>query len=372
MLGISRHWVFALMSLCLSVGCQKAASSKGNTGGTGSHISHVGGSPPGTGGSSALPSQSLNLTNATVHVDGRLGSRFRLTVSGEQTAGTFASVAVTALDRDGNCLAWFDADHDSTLESCTGFLVPQGIPNEATFTFDIIIPLSSELLDWTQAKVSLYDRADAVSNELTVEVQQQPERTSGQACDPTAEADRCATGLECSASTNTCVNHTGPSLSKVAYLTTSNGPVMLATGLDNADDVIEMDIGFFDSNGASVQVDVNNDPDHPLMVSTFTESGGITSSDGVFAFQINPSVLFTETVKSISFVPVQRGKQEGLVSDCISGPATFCRQRCPLQCPGAQLLRRHRRVHARNLGCNQYLSTRGFSTIGGMQSSAGR
>src|ERR1700690_3979937 len=215
-----------ILFLGLGPGCQSAAATKSNGTGSGAGSSHLGGNGNvgtndggnGTGGTPALPSASLTLKSASAHFDGRLGNRVRLSITGEQTASNFGSVAVTALDSNGNAINWFDTNLDSTLDSSTGFLVPQAIPNEATFSFDVLIPLSKALLDWSQAKVSLYDRADAVSNELSITVEQQPVRSSGQACAPTAKADRCPTHLECSASSSTCVNHTGPSLSQVAYI----------------------------------------------------------------------------------------------------------------------------------------------------------
>jgi hypothetical protein len=277
-----------------------------------------------------LPSQSLTLKTATAHIDGRLGNRVRLTISGEQTAGMFASVAVTAFDSNGNSINWFDTNLDSTLDSSTGYLVPQAIPNETTFSFDVLIPLSKALVDWSQAKVSLYDRTDAVSNELSISVEEQPVRSSGQACDPAAKADRCQTGLECSASSSTCINHTGPSLSQVAYVTTSSGPLLVAAGSDNADDLIEMDIDFFDASGASVLVNLNNDSTNPQMASNFTEAGGIKIDDGTFAFQISPSETFTQTVKSVSFTPVDAVAKKGsslttsLVAQTSRGSGTPC------------------------------------------------
>ena len=132
--------------------------------------------------------------------------------------------------------------------------MPQVIPNDKTFSFDIVIPTSEALANWAQAKIALYDRTDAVSNELPVAVQQQPVRTKGQACDPTAKADRCAQGFECDASSSTCIGNPGPSLSKVAYVSTTSSYLLLAEGTDNADDVIEMEIDFFDATGTPVLV----------------------------------------------------------------------------------------------------------------------
>jgi hypothetical protein len=234
-----------------------------------------------------------------------------LSISGKQTGHTLASVAVTALDGNGSALIWFDTDQNSILDSSTGYLVPQVLPNDATFSFDILVPNSAALAKWTQTKIALFDRTDSVSNELSVAVEQQPVRTTGQACDPAAKVDRCAENLECDTSSNTCVSHLGPSLTKVAYVSTSNGFGIIAEGVDSADDVIEMDIGFFDAAGTPVLVNLNNDTTQPLMVASFAETWGITADDGVFAFQINPAETFTETVKQVSLTPVDIGNHKG-------------------------------------------------------------
>ena len=295
-----------MLLLAQGLGCQSAAGNKAGGGGAG-NSAHVGGSGAGqgssssTGGSSALPSASLTLNGASAHVDGRLGNRVRFTITGEQTAGTLASVAITAFDSGGNSINWFDTNLDSTLDSSTGFLVPQVTPNETPFSFDLLVPISSALVDWTQAKISLYDRADAVSNELSVPVDKQPQRSSGQACDPTAKADRCQSGLECSGSSSTCVNHNGPSLTQVAYVSTTNGPMLLAAGTDNADDVIEMKLGFLDSKGAPVLVNIDNN-DQNLLASSITESTGYSIADGTFLFHVDPATTFSQVVNKVTFV----------------------------------------------------------------------
>jgi hypothetical protein len=335
---------FSMFLLAAGLGCQSAAGTKQSAGGSGAKAGHLGGSGSsnaggnqggnnGTGGSSALPSVSLALKTATAHFDGRLGNRVRLTISGEQTLGMFASVAVTALDSSGNSINWFDPNHDSTLDSSTGYLVPQAIPHEATFSFDLLVPISQALVDWSQAQISLFDRADAISNQLSVAVEQQPVRTSGQACDPASKTDRCAEGLECSATSSTCVSHVGPSLTQVAYVTTSNGPLLIAAGSDNAEDLIEMHIGFFDSSGSSVLVNLNNDSTSPQMASSFTETAGITPNDGTFAFQISPSETFTQTVKSVSFVPVDAVNKKGtsLTASLLPQPSRGSGSPCDVQ-----------------------------------------
>ncbi len=293
-------------------GCQSAAATKTNVGGSGSspHSGSTGtntsGGNPGTGGTAAQPSASLKLDTVTAHVDGRLGNRVRLTINGEQGASTLASVAVTAFDSTGSGLAWFDTDHDSTLDSSTGYLVPKTIPNDATFNFDLLVPISAALVNWSQAKISLYDRADAVSNELSVSIEQQPVRSSGQACDPTSKADRCDENLECNASSSTCVNHTGPSLSQVAYLSTTDGPTLLAAGADNADDVAEMKLAFQDSQGNPAMVNVDNN-DQNQLVSSVTETTGYSILDGTFLFHIDPASTFSQIVNKVTFTAVDLG-----------------------------------------------------------------
>ena len=297
-----------LCATALGMSCQSAVPAQKSAG---KSSSHTGGSSSkgGTnslgdaGGAPPQPSDSLTLISVTAHVDGRQGQRVRLSVAGKQTSSGFASVGVTALDANGNPIYWYSTRHDSQLDSPTGYLVPQTAPTGTNFSFDIVVPFSNMLLDWAQAQVSLFDRDDAVSNDLLVPVQSQPVRSSGQSCDPTSKLDRCGSGLDCSTTSSTCVNHTGPTLTQAAYLTTANGPLMLALGTDNADDADGMSIDFFDVSGAPVQVDMDNDPSNPRKASSFLESAGFTAMDGQFIFNITPSDTFTAIVKKVGLTP---------------------------------------------------------------------
>ena len=311
--------IVALWSMISGVGCQSAISSKQSSGQHpasvgGASATGVGGAQSGnnaTGGTPALPSKSLTLDSASAHVDGRRGDRVRLTISGQQPGDNFAFVAVTALDANDNALYWFATQHTSQLDSTTGFLVPEAVPTTASFQFDVVVPFTNALLTWKKAKVALFDRTGAVSNELAISVDDQPVRSAGGQCDSTSKADRCDTKLDCSATSSTCVSHTGPSLTQVAYMTTSGDPVILATGADNADDTISMNIAFLDSTGAPLAVNMNNDSTNPLMATSFSETGGFTPNDGQFVFEINPTSTFAELVSNVSLSPVDALKNTG-------------------------------------------------------------
>jgi hypothetical protein len=264
-----------------------------------------------TGGTPAQPSESLTLVSATAHVDGRRGERVRISVTGKQVASGLASVGVTILDATANLLYWSSTRHDSQLDTATGYLVPQVVPSDADFSFDILVPFSNPILNWAQTKVTLFDRAGAVSNELLVPLEAQPVRKKNEACDANAKADRCDSGLDCSATSNTCVGHGGPGLTQIAYLTTANGPVMLGLGTDNADDVKSMTIDFYDANGAPVAVDLTNDTTSPVKVTTFVEPAGISASDGIFSFAITPAETFSAIVKKVGLTPTDSANIAG-------------------------------------------------------------
>jgi hypothetical protein len=235
----------------------------------------------------------------------------RFSVSGTQQLRALASVAVTALDASGNPLYWYSTKHDGRFDSPTGYLLPTSLPQEAEFQFELVVPVTNALLTWTQAKVSLFDRADAVSNELLVNVAEQPVRSKGEMCDPTAKADRCGSRLECSAASSTCLDHVGPTLTKAGYWTTSDGPLLVAAGVDHADDVTQVEIGFLDGSGASVQVNLNNDSANPQMASSFVETAGISTNDGQVGLQITPTQTFTDVVKAVSLVAVDAAGKRG-------------------------------------------------------------
>jgi hypothetical protein len=235
----------------------------------------------------------------------------RLTIAGEQTEQSFAYVGVTALDASDNPLTWFSVNHDNRRDSAIGYLVPTTVPTDSNFQFELVVPITNQLLTWSKAKLALFDRSAAVSNELIATVVTQPERHKNDACDPVSRVDRCAAGLECSAATSTCVTHTGPHLDKAGYWSTNDGPILIATGTDNADDLTSVDISFLDASGSSVQVNMNNDTENPVMASSFLEPATACSNDGQIAFHINPTPTFTDVVKGVSMVPVDAAGLKG-------------------------------------------------------------
>lgn len=321
----------------LSFGCQSAIQSKSGSGGQSNHA--AGGSASGgagalgaTGGGPAQASESLTLASAAAHVDGRRGQDVRISVTGKQVASGLASVGVTALDAAGNPLYWVSTRHDSQFDSTTGYLVPQNVPTDTDFSFDVVIPFTNATLNWAQAKVVLFDRAEAVSNELSVPVEAQPLRKQNEACDPTSKADRCSTGLDCNASSNTCVGHGGPTLTQVAYLTTANGPVMLGFGSDNADDVKNMNIEFYDASGAPLQIDLDNDQNNPHKAYNFLETSGISAHDGSFSFSITPTETFSAIVKKVGLTPTDVSNISGgtLTTTLTAQPSRGSGQTCDI------------------------------------------
>ena len=297
-----------LWSGILSFGCQSAIKPKPGSGGQSSHAGGSSGqggtvAQGETGGTPAQASESLTLVSATAHVDGRNGQNVRISVTGKQVAAGLASVGVTASDASGNPLYWFSTRHDSQFDSATGYLVPQVVPTGADFSFDIVVPFANATLNWTQAKIALFDRADSVSNELLVPIQAQPVRQKDETCDAAAKANRCDSGLDCNPTSNTCVKHAGPTLTQVAYLTTTTGTVILGYGSDNADDVRNMNIDFYDASGAPVGVDLTNDTTNPVKATSFLETGGLFPHDGVYSFAITPSETFSAIVKKVGLTP---------------------------------------------------------------------
>jgi len=292
----------------LSFGCQSAIKSKSSSSGQSSHAGGSSGqggigAQGETGGTPAQASESLTLVSATAHVDGRSGQNVRISVTGKQVAAGLASVGVTALDASGTPLYWFSTRHDSEFDSATGYLVPELVPTEADFSFDIVVPFANATLNWTQTKIVLFDRADAVSNELLVPIQAQPVQEKDETCDAAAKSNRCDTGLDCNATSNTCVKHAGPSLTQVAYLTTTAGTVILGFGSDNADDVRSMNIDFYDASGAPVGVDLTNDTTSPVKATSFLETGGLFPDNGVYSFAITPAETFSAIVKKVGLTP---------------------------------------------------------------------
>ncbi len=312
-----QHWEPLLgcgLICAMALACQAASGPKHGVGGnpsTGSVGGNSGAGSVGSGGTTALPSDALTLDGVTAHVDGRSGDRVRLKISGQQVVGRLASAAVTPLNSKGERINFFDMDYSGSYDSPTGYFVPPTMPKDATFTFDLLIPLTTELQDWKKAEVFLVDRKDAISNTITVDVEVQPVRTKGSTCDITVQADRCADGLECDASTSTCVTHQRPSLSQVGYFTTTNGPLLIASGTDALDDLVKMRINFFDGTGAPVNINITNDTTNPVLVSSFDEIGGFGLFDGTFVFRINPAPMFTETVKKVELVPIDAQAKQG-------------------------------------------------------------
>lgn len=316
-------------------GCQSAiqGQQQNNSSHTGGASAQGGqGTTPATGGAAILPSESLTLATVAAQVDGRRGERVRFTISGQQVATGLASVAITALDAAGHPLYWYSTHRTAEFDSPTGYWVPDAIPTDKNFTLELVVPLTNALLNWGQANVALFDRRDAISNEILVPVQTQPVRNNGQGCDPASKTDRCAAGLECNASSSTCTGHAGPSLTQVAYLTTTNGVVMLGVGNDNADDVNGMNIKFYDAQGNPVDVDIDNDQTNPRKVSSFLETAGLGASDGVFTFAITPASTFSAVVKKVGLSPVDLVGVTGqaMTTALVSQPSRGSGQSCDI------------------------------------------
>lgn len=321
----------------LSLGCQTAIQSKSGSGGQASHAggsSNLGGTGTlgTTGGGPAQASASLTLSSATAHVDGRRGQDVRISVTGKQTASGLASVGVTALDAAGNLLYWVSTQHTSQFDSATAYVVPPGVPTDADFSFDIVVPFTNATLTWSQTKIVLFDRTDAVSNELLVPIQAQSLRKQDETCDPLSKADRCNSGLDCNATTSACVGHDGPSLTQIAYLTTANGTVMLGVGSDNADDIKNMNIEFYDVNGAPVMVDLDNDQSTPHKATSFLETAGLSSSNGYFTFSITPADTFSAVVKKVGLTPTDASNIAGstLTTTLTAQPSRGSGQTCDI------------------------------------------
>jgi hypothetical protein len=310
------HWAAGCSFIYLTaIACQSAVGTTHGAGGSGATGQSVGGHTSAggaaTGGGPTVASETLTLSSVTAHVDGRAGDHVRFTISGTQAIGTLASVGILPFDSSSNEIVYFDTNTDGLDDSATGYYVPHPLPNETAFGFDLVIPITSELVDWKTAEVFLSDRSDAVSNKVSVDIESQPVRAQGDACDPTSKADRCADGFECSSASSTCVSHQRPSLTQVGYFTTDNGPLMIARGTDALDDLLKIQIDFLDSSGSPVPINITNDTSNPTMVSSFDETSGFRQVDGTFTFEIAPTASFTQLVKQVSLVPIDKHALRG-------------------------------------------------------------
>ena len=241
-----------------------SGSSAGNGGGGAGGSGHAGsGDPYGApdGASSAGPP---SLGTLTAKATGRTGADLVVTVQGSDPNANAYGLDLKLEDAAGNQVMAFDGDWNgkpSTGERSVLFDQSSAV-GQKSFTRTVTLSgFMSRFPTIATVVASLEDESGLTSSAMTAAVALQAEQASGQTCDPTLVANRCATGFACTGMSPVCTRGGPPALTNFAYVPSTLGPQMLFLGTDAADDIESMHLEFLDSTGKPVMVDLtgNND-----------------------------------------------------------------------------------------------------------------
>ena len=248
------------------------SASSGSTGG-GSGASHGSGAASSGHASSGDPYGAPDgATNAgppslgalTAKATGRAGGNLVITVQGTDPNANAYGVDLTLEDSAGQPVVAFDGAWDgqpSTGERSVLFDQSSAV-GQKSFTRTVTLPaFMTQFPAIVTVAAAIEDESGLTSNSMTATVSLQTERMSGQSCDPTLVANRCAVGLACAGTSPVCTQGPAPVLTNFGYIPSALGPQMLFVGTDPADDIASMHVEFLDASGKPVMVDLtgNND-----------------------------------------------------------------------------------------------------------------
>jgi hypothetical protein len=281
----------------------------GGSGGTGE---------AGTGGLPADPEPPV-LDAAEARVTGRTGRDLRVTVQGTDPNGDVAMIRLRLLDGAGDEIPVVDVDGDDVPDS--GALpAPLAVSVAGQETFNASSTLYRIYLrvpTVVSVAVRLVDAHGLESEEQIVEIATQPMRAAGEACDPAAVLDRCEDGQGCRGEPPLCQEGLAPEILRFAYVKTSDFPRILIEGAEPEDDLSMVRLGFLDSRGESMAVDL--DGDDVTDGSSFEIDSSWLARDGAFFLEVEPMQGFDALVPQLSAVATDAG---GRSSAAVQAKAT--------------------------------------------------
>ncbi len=247
------------ISACVSVD-HGAKGGSGSTNGAGGN--------PGTGGASGSGGDGPAPTNTTpaldvfnAHVTGRDGDDITLSASGTDAEGDVLFLAAHFTNDAGDSVDVFDTHWNGIADQPEDrLLFDASLLGHPRFSGTVTLSgFASRFQDATKVTMHLEDSAGNVSEDQTVSIGQQVEKTLSESCDPDIITSRCERGLSCTGTKPTCHSGQAPALVNALYMRASDGPRLLANGGDPDDDLAVLRLEFFDAANAPVKIDLNGD-----------------------------------------------------------------------------------------------------------------
>jgi hypothetical protein len=234
------------------------------------------------GGADALPT----LTSVEARQSGRSGKDLSLSIKGTDPKKTVASAWVRLLDANGRPLDGFDTNADGVPDSAEGAVTLEGVKVDkgqltASATLTRMLEAQPNL---AKVGVALQDAMGQRTSELVVTMIAQQVKMLGQKCDPTYQVDRCAPSFGCRGSPATCQEGLPPTITKLAFYTSANGPEILVEGTEPEDDLATIHFSFENASGQPIEIDSDGDGTPDLASFDYPAAGA--SVDGSFFIRL--------------------------------------------------------------------------------------
>lgn len=244
---------------------------------------------------------------------GRTGADLRIDVSGSDPDQDAVGVVVRLLDSGGAELPWFDDDLDGVAESATSFIPFAAAlePTVALASWAAIPGVLQAEASLAAVEVAIEDAQGHQSEVQRAELQAQPVRAEGQACDPAFVADRCGDDLGCKGEPATCLPGEAPEITQLAYFEPEDpaveGPRLVIAGTEPDDDLALFHVETLDADGAPVLLDSDGDEMDDSSLFDIPASG----SGGTFVASFAMGLGLHERVARVAVTPEDAGGRQG-------------------------------------------------------------
>jgi len=294
---------FVVLAMLGAVGC----SSAGSTGGVDQ--------PPVLSEKKEAPV----LTEASALGVGRSGTVLRLSAKGTDANGDVTKLFVKLTGKNGQPLLTFDTDFDGKLDSAESVMaLDLPVDKKAAFTAVVTFPdLTPDAV--SSVELQLVDHEGMRSSAKSADVKALAVLPLGSGCDKNYLENRCEDGLGCSGSPAKCQEGVAPEIDRVGYFLSADGPRVLVEGVDPDDDLWKVRVGFLDSKGLPLKLDLDNDGQ---VESNFFDVDAMSASaNGKFFVLLQTSINFGGLVAQVSVEPYDKSSRKGLAKVAPLAPA---------------------------------------------------
>ncbi len=266
----------------------------------------------------AGPSPSPTLLDVSAKVIGREGRDVLVSLTGTDETRDAVGVAVRALDAGGQPVMAFLVGSSDSAE--VAFDAPQLGKRAFNATAQLPDLLATRTVD--RLDVALFDQLGNRSESRTVAITPQPEMALGDGCDPLLLSNRCAPGLSCRGSPPVCREGEAPQITRLGYLSTTDGSRILVEGTDPDDNLSQLLVAYRDADGEALSVDLD---ETGVSSEGFTFDARGRSSGGKFFVRIDNGPALPATVPQLAVTPVDDTLRVGEVKTSVLEPTPLRR-----------------------------------------------